>query len=43
MFDILCYKTEVNDIDLSIYAVAIAFETIFHGNGSNMTNGKEFH
>ena len=36
-------KLKLNDIDLSIYAVAIAFETIFHGNGRNMTNGKEFH
>ena len=33
-------KLKVNDIDLSIYAVEIVFETIFHG---NTTNEKEFH
>ena len=43
MFDLLCYKTEVKRYKLSIYAVEIVFETIFHGNGRNMTYEKEFH
>ena len=29
--------------NLSIYAVEMVFETIFHGNGRNMTYEKEFH
>ena len=31
MFNII--KLKLNDINLSIYAVEIVFETIFHGNG----------
>ena len=36
-------KLKLNDINLPIYAVEIVFETIFHGNGRNMTYEKEFH
>ena len=36
-------KLKLNDINLSIYAVEIVFETIFHGNGRNMTYEKEFY
>ena len=36
-------KLKLHDINLSIYAVEIVFETIFHGNGRNMTCEKEFH
>ena len=36
-------KLKLNDINLSIYAVEIVFETIFHGNGRKMTSEKEFH
>ena len=41
MFNII--KLKLNDINLSIYAVEIVFETIFHGSGRNMTYEKEFH
>ena len=41
MFNII--KLKLNDINnLSIYTVEIVFETIFHGNGRNMTYEKEF-
>ena len=36
-------KLKLNNINLSIYAVEIVFETIFHGNGRDMTYEKEFH
>ena len=39
MFNVI--KLKLNDINLSIYAVEIVFETIFHGNGRNMTYEKE--
>ena len=35
-------KLKLDDINLSIYAVEIVFETIFHGNGRNMTYEKSF-
>ena len=42
MFNII--KLKLNDINnLSIYTVEIVFETIFHGNGRNMTYEKEFY
>ena len=43
MFDLQCYKTEVKLYKLLMYTVEIVFETIFHGNGRNMTYEKEFH
>ena len=44
MFDIFNFiKLKLNDINLLIYAVEIVLETIFHGNGRNMTYEKEFH
>ena len=36
-------KLKLNDINLSIYAVEIVFETIFNGNGRNIAYEKEFH
>ena len=36
-------KLQLNDINLSIYAVEIVFETIFHRNDRYMTYEKEFH
>ena len=36
-------KLKLNVLNLSIYAVEIVFETIFHGNGRIMTYKKEFH
>ena len=35
MFDIYVIKLKLNDINLSIYALEIVFETIFHGKGRN--------
>ena len=35
-------KLKLNNINLLIYAVEIVFETIFHGNGRNMTYEKNF-
>ena len=36
-------KLQLKDINLSIYAVEIVFETIFHRNDRYMTYEKEFH
>ena len=41
IFDVI--KLKFNDINLSIYAVEIVFETRIHSNGRNMTYEKEFH
>ena len=35
-------KLKLNDINLSNYAEEIVLDTIFHGNGRNITYEKEF-